>query len=240
MKIPSFPKRILGFLIRGSLFSCLFFTGAALLIQSGLNAAQSSETFSIEANGLSSLGTATLQSGADIRFDSSTPNYTIGEGHDILLGRSLGEDEAKIRVALKSPTSLTASELAGAWKLHRFEKFGDIQFHTNSADFPVQAGTFTIDANRNAIASLGNDPVTFAVNASKDFMVSISPTPSIDSLFILVRLESGGTTSQMAGSWTLGSFGADFTENSTYFWYDGDTLTATAAGALTLREGPTN
>ncbi len=208
----------------------------AIKAQENVTAIAESSAFSIASDGSSSLGAATLQSGADMRFGSTAPGYTIGEGHDTLLGRSLGQDEAKLRIALKSPDSLTASQLAGTWKLYeyRIDEAIGFSFSTTVSTFTAASGTFSIDANRNATTTLDGETATFAVNASKDLMVSTSSEANIISLRILVRPESGGSTSQMAGTWTVGSFGVDLGQTPPDRWYDGDTLTASTSGVLSI------
>jgi hypothetical protein len=123
--------------------------------QENVTAVAESSTFSIASDGSSPLGTAAIQSGADMRFGSAAPGFTIGEGHDILLGRSLGESEAKLRIALKSPDSLTASELAGTWK--RYEYRID---EANGFSFSTKASSFTATKNRELLQRNSTSPAT--------------------------------------------------------------------------------
>ena len=236
-------------LSRLSLLWVFFFLLGIQTSNSQTTAITSQSGFAIESDGNSTLGVAALQSGSDIRFGSSSPNFTIGEGHDILLGRSLGPDEAKLRIALKSPDSLSLSELTGDWRLYEYEvdEEDGNTFSTFSGAISFQsggnvlldgslAGTLSINASQDAILTTDDedDPIEFTVNAFKDLMVASPSEPGIHSLLILIRAESGGTTSQMAGTWTLGSFGADFSMDPPDIWYDGDTLTAAANGSVDI------
>jgi len=98
-------------LFRISLLGSILAFSGTLQAQTGLIEEQSTGLSTIEASGFSSSSSITLRSGADIRFGVKTPSYTIGEGHDILFGRSLGLDGAKLHVAFKSSAMLPDAQL---------------------------------------------------------------------------------------------------------------------------------
>ncbi len=220
-------------------------------IEAATTATTSSTSFTIDASGSSPLGTATIQSGADLRFGAAPPNYTIGAGHDILLGRALGGNaDPTLHIALKAPDSLTRADIAGDWHYYEYQvnEAANFLFSTSTGTATLQSdgsllldgsplGTFSIAPGQTVSAQTGSETITFAANASKDVLISTSSQSGKPTLRILVRPESGGATAEMAGTWTVGSFGIDFNEDPPDTYYDGDTLTANANGTVTLPDG---
>jgi antitoxin component YwqK of YwqJK toxin-antitoxin module len=223
----------------------------SLLGQSGVTAITGNRSFSVNADGSSSLGTLSIQSESDIRFGSSLPNFTIGAGHDILLGRALGGDsDPTLQIALKAPDSLTRAQLTGDWHYYEYQVDESLNFlfSTSSGTATLQSdgsllldgsalGSFSIAPGQTVSAQTGNETLTFAANASRDLLLSTSSQSGKPTLRILVRPESGGATAQMAGQWTVGSFGIDLNEDPPDTYYDGDTLTANANGSVSLPDG---
>ncbi|MGK0190613.1 MAG: antitoxin component YwqK of YwqJK toxin-antitoxin module, partial [Verrucomicrobiales bacterium] len=158
-------------------------------------------------------------------------DFSVSAGRDLMIGRTGAPEESHLRVITKRPASLTAAELAGTWVYQEFEIEEGASgptlhgFATSKLDIGVQAGgaiqiggapagTFTIDANRHVLVTIDGETIDFGVTAAKDIMISTSSEAGFHYFRLMMRPESGGVTSQLAGPWSIAAFAVNDSEFS--------------------------
>ena len=238
----------------------VFFFAPSLLAQVGWTFDHGSEVLTVASDGSIQTGgdssAFSLAGNGNVNISSEGVSFIVSEGLDVLVNRSTPTDLSLFRIVTKRPASLSAADLAGSWVYKEFKieedagGAGIYGFATVSSNVTVTSGggfslsgspsgTFTIDANKHMLLSINGELWEFGVNASKDLMVSISTSETgVHLLRILTRPESGGTTSQLAGAWTIRDIEVDTTPGVYDLWNDTEDITISTGGSFSTEDGP--
>ncbi len=242
------------------MLSLIVLCSSPLLAQVDWTFDHSTEVLTVAADGGIQTGgdslAFTLGTGGNVSIASVGVSYIVSEGLDVMVSRSSITDSSFFRVLTKRPASLSAADLAGSWVYKEFEiveDAGGLDIHgfaTFSSNATISSagslsfsggstGNFTIDTNKHMNLSIDGEVLNFGVNAAKDLMFSVSTSETgLHVLRIITRPESGGTTPQLAGSWTIRDFGVDTTPGAYDFWYDSDDIIVTPSGNFSTPDGP--
>ncbi|MFZ9936402.1 MAG: toxin-antitoxin system YwqK family antitoxin, partial [Luteolibacter sp.] len=118
------------------------------------------------------------------------------------------------------------ADLAGQWQ---YREYAVLAREPGSALYPIEiqsldvslaasgdlaiegdpAGNAQLGSSRNVILNVGDESIGFAINASKDLMVSLTEDQGEILLRLVVRVDSGGSTADLQGAWSLARFGID-------------------------------
>ena len=152
--------------------------------------------------------------------------FAVSANRDVMIGLSSSPAEAPLRILTKRPASLSVADLAGQWQ---YREYAILAREPDSALYPIEiqslgvslaasgdlaiegdpAGNAQLGSSQNVILNVGDESIAFAVNASKDLMVSLTEDQGEILLRLVVRVDSGGGTTDLQGAWSLARFGID-------------------------------
>jgi antitoxin component YwqK of YwqJK toxin-antitoxin module len=152
--------------------------------------------------------------------------FAVSANRDVMIGLSSSPAEAPLRILTKRPASLNLGDLEGEWQ---YREYAILSPEAGSAVYPIEiqsldvslaangdlaiqgeaAGNAQLGSAQNVILNVGDESIAFAVNASKDFMVSLFEGEGEILLRLLVKVDNGGSTADLQGDWSLARFGID-------------------------------
>ena len=152
--------------------------------------------------------------------------FAVSANRDVMIGLSSSPAEAPLRILTKRPASLSMADLAGQWQ---YREYAILAREPGSALYPIEiqslgvvleasgdlaiegdpAGNAQLGSSQNVILNVGDESIAFAINASKDLMVSLTEDQGEILLRLVVRVDSGGSTADLQGAWSLARFGID-------------------------------
>ena len=223
------------------------------------------EDFSIDASGNYTAGDGgrivnvrnnrvTLRDNGD-SLDGATIGYTNING-DVLLVGTVDPDNLQVTMALKQPSSLSLTDLAGGWGLATMlipsnlikvydnnQQLVDLYFpaeseapEANFVDIDITGNTFS-GAFEGSIAINGVNPTLssdgeqfpFRINEAKDVMVSAVKYVDDMELIVMVKLPSSAPLiSEFEGTWRVVSYSVPTALRETYYIQStGNTRTST-------------
>jgi antitoxin component YwqK of YwqJK toxin-antitoxin module len=173
--------------------------------------------------------------------------FVVSANRDLLIGTSATPAEVPLRILTKRPSALTLSELAGQWRYLDFEiqpkSPGSSLFAieaerlgvtlTSAGGLSIEedpAGNVQIGGSQNVMIHVGDETLVFAINASKDLMVSLTEDEGEILLRLLVREDVGGRTADLQGDWNLARFSIDQNVPDMNFALESASFAVDAAG----------
>ncbi len=185
---------------------------------------------SLAANGSVTLGPDTLPGSINSDGFYSIPaaeaEFAVSANHDVMIGLNSTPAEVPLRILTKRPASLSVADLTGQWQ---YREYAILAREPDSALYPIEiqglgvslaasgalaiegdlAGNAQLGSDQKIILNVGDESIAFAINASKDLMVSLTEDQSEILLRLVVRVDSGGSTGDLQGAWSLARFGID-------------------------------
>jgi uncharacterized protein len=218
------------FALHGIVVLCCIFSLQSLRGQSTWQFETTVAPISLAVNGSVTLGPDTLPGSINTDGFYSIPaveaEFAVSANHDVMIGLSSTSAEVPLRILTKRPASLSVADLAGQWQ---YREYAILPPQPGSALYPIEiqslgvslaasgnlaiegeaAGNAQLGRSQNVILNVGDESIAFAINASKDLMVSLTEDRSEILLRLVVRVDSGGSTAGLQGAWSLARFGID-------------------------------
>lgn len=209
-------------------------TFSSAFAQSTWELETSAEILDLAENGSVMMGTESFPGSVDSDGFFALPTelptieaeFAVSANHDVMIGLSSNPAEVPLRILTKRPASLSVSDLAGQWQ---YREYAILAREPDSALYPIEiqslgvslaasgvlaiegdpAGNAQLGSSQNVILNVGDESIAFAINASKDLMVSLTEDQGEILLRLVVRVDSGGSTADLQGAWSLARFGID-------------------------------
>jgi hypothetical protein len=166
---------------------------------------------------------------------TGTHTFYINAGKDTMTSIESDTDGQSILIAQRTPSSVSALDIAGSWNMMEFDTPAQISLDPDNGlqgggDFDVMEGSLTLNTNGTCSGNMGGDFTgtysigsdgiittsitnsdgtgthTFYINAGKDTMTSIESDTDGQSILIAQRAPSSASASDITGSWNMMEF----------------------------------